>query len=271
MAWIKGLPELQQAEVKDVHALKQDSVNQTWRVSTEQGHWMIRRNARLPDVDRELECRILRRVADAGLAPRVIACSPGYQITQWVDEPVWDRAALSDADRLDDLTRALRQLHGLPAIDLPATRWGPAVEERLAFSDSRDNAALRASVGALVDELEQSSLTFDQHALCHFDLHLDQVIGSGPVKFVDFEYARRANPMLDLAWLAEYHDLTPDEQLALLASYYGGADPQIRQRMGLALQLVRLLEFFWLESRLADGQLSDNDGSRLRQLKLVLC
>ncbi|MFK7957994.1 MAG: phosphotransferase [Lysobacterales bacterium] len=271
VAWLNSLAELQQVKVENVQQLSAGLINQAWRVSTDQGDWMVRRNARLPDVDRELECRILRRVADAGLAPRVIACSPGYQISGWVDAPAWDRAALSSAERLDDLTRALRRLHGLPAIDLPATRWGPAIEERLAFSDSRDNPSLRASVASLVGELEQSSLTFDQRSLCHFDLHLGQMVGEAPVQFVDFEYARRANPMLDLAWLAQYHDLTPDEQLALLASYYGGADPQIRQRMGLALQLVRMLEFFWLEGRSSENPLSDGDGSRLRQLRLVLC
>ncbi len=269
--WVRGLTELRGLLIQDIHPLNTGFGNRAWRVETDDGALMVRRNANEPLVDRQLEARILLRAAEAELAPKVVACCAAYQITQWVDQPTWQRSDLTDPARVEDLTRSLRRLHQLQADDLPAVRWGERLLELMAFSSASENPALRRSVHELASTLERSSLTIDQRSLCHFDLHLQQLIGYDPVQFVDFEYARRANAMLDLAWLVQYHDLTPDAQLGLLAAYYGGADPQIRELLAQALYIVRLLEFFWLDSRYTQGQLSETGRTRLRQLMLVLC
>lgn len=269
--WVAALAEVKAAGLSEVEPLAGGSINQSWRVSTGKGQWVVRRNATGAGVDRDLECRIARRVADAELGPEVIACEPGYQITRFVDQPAWNPDDLGDVQRVDLLARRLRELHALPAADLSATHWADHLSERLAFSSLKPNAGLRRTVADVAQALDSSSLNHDQRALCHFDLHLGQIVGGQQPLFLDFEYARRANPMLDLCWLVHYHNLTPDAQLPLLAAYYGGADPQLRSLFALGLRLVRLLDLFWLQSQDDEGGLDEASGSRLRQLRLVLC
>ncbi|MEM9183464.1 MAG: phosphotransferase [Pseudomonadota bacterium] len=269
-AWVVGLKEVSAVGPVQISALGQGAINRSWRVESAAGVWVVRRNAAGAGVERSQECLALRRAAAADLAPEPVACCDAYLITRWLDGREWDLAQLEDADALDQLARRLRELHRLDVEGLAATNWADRLPELLAFSPSKEEATLRREVSDLAAELRVSSLTVDQHALCHGDLHLGQLLGRNPIRFIDFEYACRANPMLDLAWLVQQHDLTPDQQLPLLAAYFGGADPYTRKLLALALRLVRLLEFFWLEARLDQGYEVAGGESRLRQLRLVL-
>lgn len=263
--WLEQIPELGNARWETAQAVPGDRVNALWRVESEDGPIAVRRH--VTAVDRVLECRVARRVAEAGLGPLVIACGDNYLITRWVDGQPWTTEDLADPARSGLLMRSLRELHALPAEDLPATRWGEELPRLLKASSLADNRALQSRSRDLAQRLIDSGLDGDARALCHHDLHLGQVVGDFP-QLLDFEYARRADPAIDLAWLIQYHDLPMDQQRMLVADYYGREDRATLATVALAMELTQLLELLWLAKHAA--QIGAGQRQRLRQLTLVL-
>jgi thiamine kinase-like enzyme len=72
------------------------------------------------------------------------------------------------------------------------------------------------------------------------------VLGAGDLVLVDFEYAVRAAPMLDLAGLAAMNDYGERECRALLDAYYddGRAGVPLAE-LAKTVRMVRLVAFFW--------------------------
>ncbi|MEM9533111.1 MAG: phosphotransferase [Pseudomonadota bacterium] len=263
--WLEQIPELHGAEWETAQTVPGDRVNPLWRIESKAGPVAVRRNA--TSVDRDLECRVARRVAEAGLGPPVVACGDDYLITGWVEGKPWTAADLNDPSRCRLLMRSLRELHALPADDLPATRWAEELPRLLKASTLAENSALKSRTRDLAQRLIDSGLDGDARALCHHDLHLGQVVGDFP-QLLDFEYARRADPAIDLAWLIQYHDLPMDQQRMLVADYYGREDRAVLGTVALAMELTQLLELLWLAEH--SNHLGAEQHQRLRRLKLVL-
>jgi thiamine kinase-like enzyme len=72
------------------------------------------------------------------------------------------------------------------------------------------------------------------------------VLDDGALALVDFEYAVRGTPLLDLASFAAMNGLAIDERHALLAAYLTRA-PEAAELAELAalMRLVRLMAWFW--------------------------
>ena len=92
---------------------------------------------------------------------------------------------------------------------------------------------------------------------CHNDLVASNILTNGvAAQLIDFEYAGRGTPLLDLANLAGMNDFTEPQRGLLLAEYYGepAAAPLVRE-LDNAIRMVRLLGYFWarLAARRVDG------------------
>ena len=65
-------------------------------------------------------------------------------------------------------------------------------------------------------------------------------------RLIDFEYAGRGAPLLDLASLAGMNGFTAEQQRLLLAEYYGKpAVETMARELDAAVRMVRLLAYFW--------------------------
>ena len=103
--------------------------------------------------------------------------------------------------------------------------------------------------------------------LCHNDLVAANVLDDGRLVLVDFEYAVRGAPVLDLAGLAGMNDYGARERRELLAAYCG--DDRAGDRGDGArriVRLVRLMAFFW--ARL--GELRAGESTAYRELAAEL-
>jgi thiamine kinase-like enzyme len=100
------------------------------------------------------------------------------------------------------------------------------------------------------DELLELTRRYDARyaptAFCHNDLVAANVLDDGELALVDFEYAVRAEPLLDLANCAGMNGFGGAEQLALLVAYRGAA-PTATECAELAalVRMVRLITWFW--------------------------
>jgi thiamine kinase-like enzyme len=82
--------------------------------------------------------------------------------------------------------------------------------------------------------------------VCHNDLVAANVLEAGDLMLVDFEYAARAAPILDLASLAAMNDFTDHERNELLRAYYRTPNaPVSPAELADVVRMVRLMAFFW--------------------------
>ena len=202
-------------------------------------------------LDLETEAHAMRVAAAADLAPAVVAIDveaglllTEYQIMPWTNEMVREPIAVSTVVPL------LRALHSLP-VELPVI----AIEEiALRYLDEIDKDAKRpmtADDHRWGDELlrlaRHHGANHAPTAFCHNDLVASNILTDGAAaRLVDFEYAGRGAPLLDLANLAGMNGFTESQRRLLLAEYYGEpAAVSFARELDNAIRMARLLAYFW--------------------------
>jgi thiamine kinase-like enzyme len=199
-------------------------------------------------LDAPTEARAMDAAAAAGVAPAVIAvdAQSGVLLTEYRGGARWATADMRRPENVARVAAALRTLHALPT-ELPAF-----AAERIA---SRYLAALPRDVrepcaAEWGDELlllaRRYDARFSPTAFCHNDLVAANVLDDGKLVLIDFEYAVRAEPLLDLANLAAMNGLPADEQQTLLAAYRR-APPAAAELADLEwlVRMQRLMAWFW--------------------------
>jgi aminoglycoside phosphotransferase (APT) family kinase protein len=229
-------------------------------------------------LDLATEARAMRAAAAAGLAPAVVAADveAGLLLTEYRAEP-WTPELVRYPKSIARISRLLRSLHGLD-VELPvySVRWFASTY--LAALAAPGARALSTEERRWADELSASAEAFDAAhpptAFCHNDLAATNIVGGMPAaSLIDFEYAGRGAPLLDLASLAGMNGFAESERRQLLDEYYGtGAAAPTMSDLDGAIRIVRLLGFFWgrvAEVRLADArahvELAANFGELLRR------
>jgi thiamine kinase-like enzyme len=201
----------------------------------------------------------------AGLAPAVVGVDSGAGIllTEYrAGARSWTAA---DARRPANIRRAAELLRALHALEVDAPVFNA---ERIAQSYLGALAAaealgrpLGARARVWAAELLELARGYDAsrpaNALCHNDLVAANVLDDGDLALVDFEYAVRAAPLLDLASLAAMNDFGADERGELLAVYARAAPSIGAAQLEQTVRMVRLIAFFW--ARLAELRVAEPD------------
>jgi thiamine kinase-like enzyme len=214
-------------------------------------------------LDFATEVRAMRAAAAAGLAPAVVAAdvNEGLLLTEY-RVMAWTPHLARHPVNIPRIAALLRALHAV-AVDLPVFRVERTAGEYLAALEGGGARALPHAERAWADELLRLARQFDASceptAFCHNDLVAANVldIGAG-LLLVDFEYAVRSAPLLDLASLAGMNDYTLVQRRELLAAYYReSAAPVTTLDLDNAVRMVRLLAFFW--ARVAAQRVAGTD------------
>jgi Ser/Thr protein kinase RdoA (MazF antagonist) len=199
-------------------------------------------------LDVTTEARAMDLAARAGLAPPVVTFDAGSRVlvTEYRPGTPWTVADARHPQNFERLAAVLRSLHALPA-EVP-----PLAAERVAADYLAGTAALAREAHATGwgDELLELARRYDGRyaptVFCHNDLVAANVLDDGKLALVDFEYAVRAEPLLDLANLAAMNGFNGAEQRALLAAYRR-VTPTTAEVADLAwlVRMVRLMAWFW--------------------------
>jgi aminoglycoside phosphotransferase (APT) family kinase protein len=229
-------------------------------------------------LDLATEARAMRAAAEADLAPAVIAVDveaglllTDYRVMLWTPELVRQFTSIAMIARL------LRDLHRLN-VDLPVysidyftTTYLSALTKIATHAPSEEEKRWAEELKRLGRHFDSS---FRPTAFCHNDLVAANILIDGAAaRLIDFEYAGRGAPLLDLASLAGMNDFAEAQKRQLLDEYYGtaAAAPTLRD-LDNAVRIVRLLAYFWgrvAEQRLAEArthsELAANIGATLRQ------
>src|SRR5690606_37460372 len=207
-------------------------------------------------VDVPTEARAKRAAAAAGLAPQVVGvdAESGALLTDYAAEArPWDAAAVHDPRNIERVARLLRTLHGLD-VDVPAYNAVGIAQRYAAALDEARGARSRTRAPEEAEwtrELEWLAARYDaRHApavLCHNDLAAANILDDGQrLKLVDFEYAVRSAPILDLAGLVAMNDYSAAESRALASAYFGESAARFQMReLASVVRMIRLMSFFW--------------------------
>jgi thiamine kinase len=206
--------------------------------------------------DLHAEGEILRLVAAAGIAPRVVRCDPPARllVTQWIDSASADHPPMTHDRTLQQVATTLRRLHqltpppGVRAVDfavqarqleavLPATTIRPALAARA--------AEVLAPLGP-----------GRMQALCHHDAHAQNMVfdPSGRLWLVDWEYAGLGDPLFDLASCASQLQLSAARARFLCDEYIRAGGFVEWVRLDLARWAFDYLQWLWYRGLLASAQ-----------------
>jgi thiamine kinase-like enzyme len=194
-------------------------------------------------ISREVEHAATVAAAGVGVGPEVAAFirPEGYLVTRFI---IGSPVSLEDVHQPETLARvadSIRRIHGGPAIPglfVPLR----VAEAYLALATSRGVPAPRgwAKAHAAGRRIERALLEAPLPLLpCHNDLLNANFIDDGErIRIVDWEYAGMGDPFFDLGNFSINHELTPDEDAALLAAYDQAKSPDPARLARLTLMRV---------------------------------
>lgn len=234
-AWQQALAQVPGARAAgdpSVTRLAGGTANATFRVVTGEGAFVVRLHEPYTadlGVDRHREAVLHAAAAAAGLASRVIAVDPAgrYLVSEFLSGAPWQLADLTDEVRLGELARTLGQLHGLSAPAVAALDLAALLDrhvDHIAVLDPEAGRALAPQVASARDTLARQADAGRAACIVHGDPAHTNMIGSGPLRFIDWEYAAVGDPLIDLACLLAYYpQVLPHARLLLHGCGLDGA------------------------------------------------
>lgn len=205
-----------------------------------------------PLLDAGAEAAAMQAVAEAGLAPRVVAAdaATGLLLTEFrAGAAAWTPELARKPANVARIAALLRRLHRVaPDAALPAYSaerlahgyLGPLAGDRGLGEERRAQANELLELARRYDALHAPSV------LCHNDLSAANVLDDGELVLIDFEYAVHGAPVLDLAGLSGMNHYGVRERRTLLDEYYCDTPLKLSLReLDHVVRMVRLVALFW--------------------------
>lgn len=205
------------------------------------------RHAATLGLDRELEYRIQRRAAAAGLAPAIVAAEPaqGWMVYEYLPGRALEPEDLADAATLEAIAALLRAVHALPRSGRTLPVTGAAQRYAAVVAPARHlHACARRCEEIVADTPAPVEIR-----CCHNDVVAGNLVSNGALRLIDWEYACDNEPLFDLASLACYHDLDERTVATLLEAYAGGQGAAMRGRFERQRRLFDALQWLWLAAQ----------------------
>jgi thiamine kinase-like enzyme len=177
-------------------------------------------------IDRRVEEAASRMAASIGVGPEVVAFvePEGFLVTRFIEgEPV-PIERLREPPNLGRVAAALRAIHSAPPI--PGRFDAHRVAEAYRETAERHGVRLPEDhdwAKGVADRIEAARGP-QAEVPCHNDLLNANFIDDGlHLRIVDWEYAGMGDCFFDLANFSVNHELTEDQDRALLEAYFGEA------------------------------------------------
>ena len=254
LAWVPGVhgdtPPLR------VERLQGGSVNDTWRVDTAQGRFVLRVDGPAwlrPGVERAREQDLHGAAANAGLAPRLLvrAAPAGVQVCEYLEGRSWSETDFLQPVQVERLGERLAQLH---ALEVPAgiAPFDPGACARQYLqligaeaADATGAEAVLAGIDAAVQQVVGGSASL---SIIHGDLAHANLLDGANLWLLDWEYAQLADPLYDVACALAYYPQARPHVARLLAAA-GLAGTGLAERLAAAIRVYEALSGLWHQAR----------------------
>ncbi len=230
------------------------SVNEVFRVDTQQGAFVLRLNGaawRRPGVDRARELALHRAAAAAGVAPAIVDAEPerdGLLITQYEPGLLWCEADYQDIAALHRLGQRLQVLHALapPAVP-PFDPWSIAQDYlRRIQSRGRPPPPAPEALATLQRACHALHASAQTACIAHGDLAQSNLVEGRRLWLLDWEYAQRSDALMDVACVLAYYPGACRHGAELAAAsglaMHSAAD---RQALAQRVYVYRALSWLW--------------------------
>ncbi|WP_119459348.1 choline/ethanolamine kinase family protein [Rhodospirillaceae bacterium SYSU D60014] len=211
-------------------------------------------------IDRAREAFNMRTAVALGLCPEVLFFdrADGTMLTRFIDG-----AAPFDGDRLRDpaslraAVGVLKRLHSSGCSFRGEMILFAKLDVYRALARETEPAIVAALKAACLQaEPLRAALEKGREALvpCHIDPAPHNFIeGRGRVYLIDWEYSAMSEPMWDIGDLSVEAGFDPDQDAAMLETYYGAASSALAGRLVLYKAALDLLGAAWGAVQIADG------------------
>jgi aminoglycoside phosphotransferase (APT) family kinase protein len=233
-----------------IERLDGGSVNEVFRIDTTAGSFVLRLNGaawRRPGVDRERELALHRAAAAAGIAPPIVAVDPaadGLLITEFQGGRLWRESDYRDVASLRRLGERLQALH---ALAVPAV----ASFDPWAIAQGYLRQVRVAPPHAPLSRLERccAALAAEGGTPCivHGDLAHNNLLEGSRLWLLDWEYAQRADPLMDVACVLAYYPAAEHWSTELCAAAGLAAPPG--EPLAARVYIYRALSWLWSLAR----------------------
>jgi len=239
-----GIPGLAGATM--LQALGSGGASDSWLVEAGGRKLVVRVDTPLAQtlgLDRRRELKVLETVSREGIGPDVVwaDAAAGVLVTAFVPGPVWEEKDVQKPAFLRQLAGTLKRLHRLPFAG-PLFDPARAAQAYAASVGTRSAAELAARISTLARQLLTPA---DPCSLCHNDLVYTNILGFGPVRLIDWEYAAVGDPLFDLAVVVRHHQLKTELATGFLQACLGHVDAHVSERFDAFCGLYDLLAKLW--------------------------
>ena len=169
----------------------------------------------------EEEFGLLTAAAAAGISaePMRMDSATGALLIRYVRRAnTLTEVSAREAANISRLAALLRRLHAIAA---PLRDFAPRAHAENYVAAAAQRAPLTPAEQGMADELHtlaaDYAMRYPPSAVCHNDLVAANVLDAGELLLIDFEYAARAAPILDLASLAAMTQLSARKGYRLVA------------------------------------------------------
>ncbi len=258
-------------DTADIEELKGGLTNRVYLVRTASRQCVLRLSSDYNGAiypDRSCELAILETAADAGIAPEVLYADfdAGILVTEYLQGRVWQESDLESDENIESLAELLRRVHALPPCGTRMNLTGMAEQYEEYLQRRQGFHAFASNCVTIISERP----VHESVACCHNDIVASNVIDSGSLKLVDWEYACDNDPLFDLASAIGFHNLDEDRQRIFLNAYAGGADGELKERLTEQIRVFDAIQWLWLATRqLVSPQ--REQARRLEELQQRIC
>jgi thiamine kinase-like enzyme len=198
----------------------------------------------------EEELALLKAAAAAGITPEPLRMdrATGALLLRYAPgaKGLAETAAREPAN-IARIAGLLRRLHAMPAM---LRDYAPLRHAEHYFAAAARRASLTRREQEMAAELRTLASSYSARyppcAVCHNDLVAANILDAGELLLIDFEYAARAAPILDLASLAAMNGYDENERGELLRAYYGSSAPPVTPaELTEVVRMVELMAYFW--------------------------
>ena len=219
--------------------------NRNYKIEVDGAAYVLRMGGAqtgLLGIDRAVEHAASLRAEEIGVGPAVVAFvqSEGWLVTRFIAGQPLSPDEIRTPAVLRRVAGALRKIHDAAAI--PGRFDAHAVVDLYrAEAEAHGATVPQAFVRAReISERIRTARGPQPLVPCHNDLLNANFLDDGEIRIVDWEYAGMGDRFFDLANLSVNHDFGIDDDMTLLAGYFGEARPADLA----ALRLMRFMSDF---------------------------
>ncbi len=244
--------QLPVAAVTASSRIKGGLTNESWLVQVGGQQVVVRLSTadeRALRIDRNSELRVLEAVERAGIGAPVLFSDPQERVlvTRYIPGRTWAREDTLLPGNIRQLAMLLRRLHALAIPEgVAQTDLSGILEGYWSTLDARGLPGPEGPWNR--DGLRELASTLSDGAarcLCHNDVHHLNLVDTGRLWLLDWEYAGVGDPYFDLASICCYHAYPEAERRLLLHHYTGRESDASYSRLELACSLFESIRQLW--------------------------